>query len=149
MLNEAFAEYPGATEAFLQNKTKAIPRSDPVAAVYRGVYANVVRWRRVLNRLPDLKELRPTDTELHTLRTIKRRTNRDIIRGAAERSVFAQIFTSVHIVQGRKFASHTRFAPAQVTEMAETGHWVELPSSERADPLRGQLQRRNLLRGAR
>jgi hypothetical protein len=149
MLNEAFAEYPGATEDFLREKTRAFPRSDPVAPVYRDVYANVLRWRRVLARLPALKELRPTDSELHALRSMKRRMNRDILRGAAEQSVFANLFTSVHVAQGRRFASHTRFGPPQIVEMGQASHSIELPSSELADPMRGLLQRLTLLKGAR
>lgn len=149
MFNEAFAEYPGATEDFLREKSKICSRAATESAVYRGVYANVLRWRRVLARLPDLKELRPTDSDLHTLRTMKRRMNRDIIRGAAERSIFAEIFTSVHVAQGRKFASHTQFAPPQVVEMGEASHMIELPSSEIADPMRGLLHRATLLKDAR
>lgn len=149
MLNEVFAEYPGATEEFLRAKVKVYPRSDPVAPVYRGVYANVLRWRRVLARLPVLKELRPTDSELHALRTMRRRMNRDILRGATEHSVFANIVTSVHVAQGRRFASHNRFGSPQVVEMRQASHSVELPSSELADPMRGLLQRLSLRRGAR
>ena len=149
MLNEAFAEYPGATEDFLREKTQATSRSDPVAAVYRGVYANVLRWRRVLAKLPVLKELRPTDSELHVLRMMRQRVNRDILRRAAAQSIFADLVTSVHVAQGRRFASHTSFGLADIVEMSQASHSVELPSSEIADPMRGLIQRKTLLRNAR
>lgn len=149
MLNEVFVEYPRATEEFLREKTRACPRLDPVAPVYRGIYANVLRWRRVLAHLPKLKELRPTDSELHALRTLNQRMNRDILRHAAERSIFAKIFTNVHVAQGHRFATHTKFGPPQVTQMNQASHSVELPSSELADPMRGFLQRMTLLENAR
>lgn len=149
MLDKAFAEYPGATEEFLNAKTSILPRSVPEAHVFRGVYANALRWRRVLARLPQRKELRPSDAELQVLRGRNRRMNREIMRMAAERSIFKDIVTSMHMAQGRKFATHTKFGPPQVAEMTESSHFVELPSSERADPMRGQLERSNLLRSAR
>lgn len=149
MLDKTFAEYPGATEEFLKAKTSTLPRSAPEAHLFRGVYANVLRWRRVLARLPQRKELRPCDGELQVLRARKRRINREIMRGAAERSIFRDLVTSMHMAQGRKFATHTMIGPPQVAEMTESSHFVELPSSERADPMRGQLERSNLLRSAR
>ncbi|SDI25312.1 hypothetical protein SAMN05216603_1294 [Pseudomonas benzenivorans] len=149
MLNEAFAEYPSATVEFLETRTRPASRKEPYAHAYRSVYANALRWRRVLARLPRLYELRPTDTQLHALRSVKQRMNRDIMRGAAERSIFASLFTSVHVAQGRRFASHNNFGAPQVAEMAEASHSIELPSSELADPVGGMLRRATTLRGAR
>ncbi|QKL52920.1 hypothetical protein HI795_14245 [Ralstonia solanacearum] len=149
MLNITFTEYPSATEQFLKAKTAETSRSDPTAHVFRGVYANALRWRRVLARLPARKELRPSELELQALRAMKRRINREIMRAAEEQSVFRQMVSKSHIAQGRKFASHTPFGPPQVTEMAQSSHSVELPSSELADPMRGILERRKLLESAR
>ena len=70
MLNEAFAEYPAATEEFLKKRTRPADRKEPFAHVYRDVYANALRWRRVLAGLPQLNELRPTDSQLHALRAM-------------------------------------------------------------------------------
>jgi hypothetical protein len=148
MLNEAVAEYPGATEGFLRAQTRPSSRNERNAAVYRGVYANLLRWRRVLARLPARKELCPTDSEMHALRSMRRRMNRDILRGAAKRSVFASLVTSVHVAQGTRFASHTQRGPTQVAQMMQASHSIELPSSELADPMRGMLQRFRLLRSA-
>ena len=71
------------------------------------------------------------------------------MRVAAERSIFASICAKVHLAQGKKFASHTPFGEPQITQMAESRHFVELPSSELADPMRGQIERHNLLQSAR
>lgn len=149
MLDNAFLEYPGATEEFLKDKISTLSPSAPEAQVFQGVYANVVQWRGVLEKLPNRKELRPSDAELQVLRARKRRINREIMRVATEQSIFASICTNVHMAQGRKFASHTPFGAPQITHMAESSHFVELPSSELADPMRGQIERNNLLRNAR
>jgi hypothetical protein len=149
MLNITFTEYPSATEQFLKAKTAETSRSDPTAHVFRGVYANALRWRRVLTRLPTRNELRPSELELQALRAMKRRINREIMRAAEEQSILRQLASKSHIAQGRKFASHTQFGPPQVIEMAQSSHSVELPSSELADPMRGMLERRKLLESAR
>lgn len=149
VLDATYTEYPGAAEEFLKQKTKATPKSAPIAHVYRAVYANVLRWQRVLARLPHRKELRPTDAEVQALRAMKRRFNREVMRETEERSIFHSIVTTVHVAQGRKFASRTPFGPPQVIRMAQASHSIELPSSERADPMRGQLERLKLLEGMR
>jgi hypothetical protein len=149
MLNEAFVEYPHATEEFLRERTRAGVRQEPFAHVYRGVYANVLRWRLVLRRLPQLAELRPTDAQLQALRAMRQRVNREIMRGAAERSVFASIFTNVHLAQGRRFATHTTHSTPQVAEMQQASHSIELPSSELADPVGGMLRRAKALAASR
>lgn len=149
MLNEAFAEYPNATEEFLKARTRATGRAECFASVYRSVYANVLRWRLVLRRLPKLNELRPTDGQLHALRAMRQRVNREIMRGASERSVFASIFTKVHLAQGRRFATHTSHGAPQVAEMQQASHSIELPNSELSDPVGGMLRRARTLAASR
>lgn len=149
MLEYAFHEYPEATEEFLKDKTTTLSPSAPEAPVFHGVYANILQWRSVLENLPNRKEFRPSDAELQVLRARKRRINREIMRVATEQSIFASICTNIHMAQGRKFASHMPFGAQQITEMAESSHMVELPSSELADPMRGQIERNHLLRNAR
>jgi hypothetical protein len=149
MLNAAFAEYPGATVEFLRERTKTTRRTEPFAAVYRGVYANALKWRRVLKRLPPRKELRPTDGQLHVLRAMRQRINREIMRTAGERSVFAGLFTSVHVAQGQRFTSHTADSEPQVFDMQASSHSMELPSSELSDPVGGMLARAKQLAASR
>ncbi|MDT4850101.1 hypothetical protein FQZ97_842420 [compost metagenome] len=149
MLQVLFDEYPAATDEFLKEKAKTCTRSAPEAEAYRKVYASVLRWHRVLRRLPSLNELRPNDSELHILRTLKHRLNRAILRDAAERSIFANLVSGVHVAQGRKVVIRTPYGSPQVVPMSEASHSIELPSSELADPMRGQLQRIHLLRDAR
>lgn len=149
MLNEAFCEYPDSTEQFLKSRTRPSARKEPFAHVYRGVYANALRWRRVLMRLPELNELKPTDAQRHALRAMMQRMQREVLRAAREASVFASLFRNVHIAQGQQFASHTGFGPPQVTAMKAASHEVELPSSELADPVGGVLWRARMLANAR
>lgn len=149
MLNEAFAEYPAATEEFLKSRTTTAERQAPFAFVYRGMYASVLRWRLVLRRLPRLNELRPADAQLQALRAMRQRVNREIMRGAAQKSVFASIFTNVHLAQGRRFATHTAHGAPQIVEMQQASHSIELPSSELADPVGGMLRRAKALSASR
>lgn len=149
MLNEAFAEYPDATAKFLHLRTRPKARNEPFAHVYRGIYASVLRWHRVLSRLPQLHELRPTDAQRHALRAMQMRMDREIMRGAGERSIFASIFTNLHLAQGLRFASHTVHGAPQVVNMQKTSLSMELPSSELADPVGGMLRRAKVLGAGR
>jgi len=149
MLNEAFVEYPNATVEFLKERTRPAERSKPFSHVYRGVYANALRWRRVLAQLPRLNELRPTDSQLHALRAMQSRLNREILRGAKERSIFAALVTQMHIAQGRRFVVRTEHGLTSISEMKHASHAIELPSSELADPVGGMLRRAQRLRASR
>lgn len=149
MLNEAFVEYPNATIEFLEERTRPAHRSKPFSHVYRGVYANALRWRRVLARLPQLNELRPTDSQLHALRAMQSRLNREILRAAKERSVFAAVVTQMHIAQGRRFVARTEHGLTSISEMQHASQAIELPSSELADPVGGMLRRAQRLGASR
>lgn len=148
LLNQAFVEYPNATVEFLKMHTGPTARSSPHSRLYRGVLANALRWKRVLERLPRLKELRPTDLQLRALHMMQWRRNAEIMRIARERSVFASLATQVNLAQGRKFASHFGRGTPQVSETVETKHSMELPSSETADPVGGALTRVGTLSAA-
>lgn len=67
-----------------------------------------------------IAELRPTDSELQALRQMMWRRNREVLRIAHERSVFASLATHVHVAQGHRFASHVSHSPPQVSQMVET-----------------------------
>lgn len=149
MLNETFSEYPDATVEFLRPRTRPAARHEPFSHVYRGVYANALKWHRVLSKLPKRNELRPTDSQRHALRAIRQRINRDIIRMAEKNSIFASLSTKMHVAQGRRFASHSDHGVPQVVQMQETSHSVELPSSELADPVGGMLRRARALAASR
>lgn len=149
MLNEVFTEYPTATVEFLKSRADSLGDSATSVQMYREFLEHASGWREVLASLPRLNELRPTDTQLYALHGMRLRMNREIIRVAEERSIFAAVATRVQIAQGRRFASHTMFGPAQVVDMQEASHSIELPSSELADPVGGMLRRAKALEGSR
>lgn len=149
MLNEAFAEYPAATVGFLESRTGSLGDDRLSVRMYREFLEHASAWREVLASLPRLNELRPTDTQLYALHGMRQRMNREIMRVAEERSIFAAMTTRIQIAQGRRFASHTTFGPAQVVDMQEASHSIELPSSELADPVGGMLRRARALEGSR
>jgi hypothetical protein len=149
MLDYLFVEYPGSAKTFLKSKAKAFPKTSEVGKLYRGVYAFALQWGRVLGHLPELAELRPSDREVFTLRQLRQNMNRDIMREAERRSIFAQVTTKVTIRQGRRIATHHPFGKAQVAELQQTGHFIELPTSELADPVGGMMRRAQMLRSAR
>jgi len=146
MLNIAFQEYPNATAEYLATTVKQVEKSSPIGAVYRFVYASVLRWQRVLAKLPERKELWPTDSEKSALRAIRTRFGREVSRMAMEKSVFRAVVNSEAVAQGRRVASHSKHGVASVNQLASVSHSIELPSSEVADPLRGILLRNNLVR---
>lgn len=148
LLNQAFVEYPNATVEFLRANARPEARTMSHARLYRAVLANALRWQRVLGRLPRLKELRPDDQQVRALQTMHWRRNGEIMRIARERSVFASLATQVNVAQGRKFATHYGRGTPQVTEMIQTRHSMELPSSELADPAGGALTRLRTLAAA-
>ncbi|TBR11656.1 MAG: hypothetical protein EPO47_01535 [Rugosibacter sp.] len=149
MLNDAFEEYPGATEKYLEEKVKTVAKNSPAGNMYRGVYANALRWKRVLNQLPALNELRPSDPQLFALGQLRAKINRDVNRQARQMSVFASFAKTSHLLQGRRFVTRTPSGPPQIAEMKSFGQTIELPSSERADPIGGMIKRARLLGAAK
>lgn len=145
MLNAAYAEYPNATFEFLQPRTRSAQRREPYAHVYRAILSNALRWRRVLQRLPRLQELRTGEAQRQALQAVRQRINRDIMKAAEDGSVMAVFATKVNIAQGRRSATHTAFGPPQVVEMQRHSYAIELPSSELADPVGGLVRRRQQL----
>lgn len=145
MFNEIYLEYPGAAEDYLRKKAEEVDAETEVGTIYRGLLENILQWRVFLDELPNVTELRASSLENIALSNVKSRVNRDIHKGAEEKSVFASLFSKNTIVQGSRFAAYNRNGPPSITHMVRSSHSVELPSSELADPLRGLIRRRRLL----
>jgi len=145
MFQEIYAEYPGAAEVYLLEKVKEVDAHTPAGTIYKDFMEHILEWREFLNKLPELKELRATEQERIALRNLRSRVNRDIQKEAEEQSIFASIDSKSVIVQGNRFAAYVDDRPPMVTQMFESSHSIELPSSELADPLRGIMRRRKLL----
>ncbi|QZA82255.1 hypothetical protein [Deefgea piscis] len=149
MLENAFLEFPATTEAFLTEKLASLPLVTPEAIIFQKTLAHAVEWRKIFEQLPYRKELRPSDTELQVLQARKRRFNREINKMAKEKSIFASICSTEHLVQGRRFTTHSSHSGPQIMQMAAYSHSIELPFSELADPMGGEIERYSMRRNAR
>lgn len=145
MLDIAYLEYPGATMTFLRARVSAAAKLLPHGRLYRGVLANGLRWQRVLDKLPRLRELEPTSLQWRAIREQRQRMHREVMRMARARSVFASIVTNLNVSQGHRFATHTQHGAPQVSAMREASHSIELPSTELSDPVGGFLRRATFL----
>lgn len=148
MLPVAMNEFPGATEDFLKAHTRNDRRNAPSAPLYRGALAHSLRWRRVIGQLPKRKELRPTAEQARALRAMRYRQNQEVMRAADKRSIFRQIATTVHVAQGNRFVSHMEQGTTSISTMTSFSHSVELPSSERSDPLGALIRRKAALKAS-
>lgn len=149
LLHLVYAEYPGAMEEFLKSKRLTFPKDSLEGVVYRSLYASALAWRRVLQRLPVRRELHISDKQRQILGARSRRIQRVAMRTAHRGSVFYDMVNHVNIAQGHKFASHFEGGAPVITELRSMSHSVELPSSERADPMRGLLERMQLRKDGR
>jgi hypothetical protein len=149
MLPAVMEEFPGAAESFLRLRTRSDRRRQPYAALYRGVFARALHWRRILERLPERGELRPSDHELHVLNARRQWEAQEAMRVARERSFFRHLATTVHTAQGMRFVSHHEHGTSAISGMAALSHSIELPSSEVRDPVRASMHRRLNLRASR
>jgi hypothetical protein len=149
LLPEAMKEFPGATEDFLLQRTRLNQRSQPYAPLYRSIYAGALTWRRVLRRLPRRGELHPRDSELHALRAAHQGHAQEVMRSARKHSIWALFATTIHTAQGLRFVSHMQHGTSAISAMAAHSHSIELPSSERSDPVGGLILRSRTLRGSK
>lgn len=150
LLNDVFIEYPSATEEFLNARSKDLDPKAPYASMYQSVGQNVDRWKRVLEELPRLKELKPSETEWLAIRALAIRFSRDVNRRAEQESILGQLFAKkVHIAQGRKSTSLFGPGAMQVIRFGEFSQSVEFPSSHVSDPLGAEIRRKTILAASR
>jgi hypothetical protein len=149
MFNILFLEFPGATEEFLEPLAKPALKRQRGYKIFRGVHANAVRWRKLLECLPQRAELRISDTDLFAYRSVRLKMGRFITRQAEAQSVFAGMVTKRSMAQGRRFASRIGDFSPTITDLNSVGHSMELPSSELADPMRGLMTRMSYLENSR
>lgn len=105
-------------------------------------------WHRA--QLP-LREFAMTPEMRLTLSELKRRENRDILRGAREKSILGQLFQSKHF----KYSSRVSVDVVVGNKVEETtlamnpySLSVEMPLSEQTDPVAGESRRSRLWKGA-
>ncbi len=104
-----------------------------------------------LEGLPRLREFAMTPEMGLTLSSLKRSENRAIHQRSRETSVFAQLFTTQHFKYANKTAVEFvvgNKVQETMLEMSPYSLSVEMPLSERTDPVSGAARRRGLCRGA-
>jgi hypothetical protein len=139
-------QFPSTTCQILRADTSAFK---DIAAAQQAL-ARLDELESMLAQLPELRELAMTPAMRLVHASFKRGENRDIQRGARERSVFRHIATELHF----KYATRTIIEMAlgsdiQETSMTMDAHSLstELPLSEGTDPLYGNLYRLRLAKG--
>lgn len=146
LLVEIYKEYPRGTERFISEKIKTLDKKKPSKKVYQHVHAAILKWQARFEALPKISELAPTDRERYVVRQVNVRWHRDIQNDAHKKSIFASIFANRSIIiQGNRFAAFGEFGPPVVTQMEGLEHSIELPVSEFADPMGGEMRRFKLL----
>lgn len=140
------AEFPWTTQRLLASATSPFKSLELANAAL----AALVELESALNDLPRLREFAMTPEMRLTLSGLRRSERRDIERHAGKNSLLSQLFTTQHF----KYSNRTSIELAigdQVhetsLEMAPYSVSIELPHSERTDPVSGADQRSSLWRG--
>lgn len=111
---------------------------------------SLLKDKTELDALPWLRELGMTPEMRLANASIRRRFNREVGRGAAERSIFSHIFTTQHFKYSQSTSIEVEVAGEvreQTLQMASHQISVELPVSEGTDPLLGKLCRSSMWNG--
>jgi hypothetical protein len=139
--NYLLVEFPHAIRQFLNIKSKTLERSSSLGKCIRAVSRAIKSWDAVLRTLPLARELRPSEANLLTMRVTQIREQREIFRQARARSVFASSVTQFNSKQGTAVITRIAGQPPVLIQLKTFSHALELPSSERSDPLWGYMQR--------
>lgn len=139
-------EFPWTTRQLLS------PESSPFKSVEMAneALAALEKQETWLEGLPRLREFAMTPEMRLILSSLKRSENRAIHRHSMETSVFAQFVTTQHFKYANKTAVEFVVGEAvkeTTLEMSPYSLSVELPLSERTDPVSGATRRRALWRG--
>lgn len=138
-------EYPGETRDFLQASLSNLKTGELLRAVQQ-ILKLIADWEDVLRSLPNLPELTPGPEKRLSLSMVRRRQHEETRRGAHEKSVLTDMFTQIHVKQGRRVISRMPDGQTHISEMRPLTVQFELPNSEVLDPLQGQINRMVFLR---
>ncbi|CAN7410161.1 hypothetical protein [Duganella sp. LjRoot269] len=140
-------EYPDSSEKFFLKKKKTKISSKNAASLYSSAMKTLVKSKNDRQALPSLDELRPSSSQHLAMIHQDIKTNREIGRAAEEKSIFSSIAKKVRILQGTKVATIMYDGRTSITKMGTMSYSIELPRSERADPVGGLIQRQSWLQG--
>jgi hypothetical protein len=151
LLVHLISEYPVTLANWLESKVKSISEDSkdaPFAQMYRHHHARAEPFRAALNELPTLSELSPTSPQQLALQQRRVRSQREVNKAANAQSVFSQIAKRVTILQGKQVATVMPNGNLEISNMAEFSYSIELPMSERADPVGALMKRIDYLHNA-
>jgi len=139
-------EFPWTTRRLLSSEDSPFTSVEKANEALRALEEQET-W---LEGLPRLREFAMTPEMRLTLSSLKRSESRAIHRHSKEGSVFSQLFTTQHFKYANKTA--VEFVVGDkiketTLEMSPYSLSVELPLSERTDPVSGAARRRALWRG--
>ena len=141
-------EYADSSEKFLLEKKKINIFSKNAASLYSSAMRYLIKSKSERAALPNLDELKPSSSQRLAMIHQDIKTNREINRAAEEKSIFSSFAKKVRILQGKKVATLMYDGRTSITEMGNMSYSIELPRSERADPVGGLIRRISWLQGA-
>lgn len=148
ILDFMLTEYPSFSTAFLEKKVSESKKDSTEFAVYNQAYLFAKAYDDARQELPTLNELAPSSQQQIAMHQRNVRSQREIGRIASEKSIISQFANQVTILQGTRVATLMPNGALNVTEMHSMTYSIELPMSERADPLGGMINRSEILGSA-
>lgn len=148
IIEYAILEYPDSSEKFFIGKKKIKSSSRNAASLYFSAMKFLIKSKSERETLPNLDELKPSSSQRLAMIHQDIKMNREIGRAAGEKSIFSSIAKKVRILQGTKVATIMYDGRTSITEMGSMSYSIELPRSERADPVGGLIRRISYLQGA-
>jgi hypothetical protein len=147
LLQHHMQEYPYTTQRLLEGADAEWKANFPIIAK---AVSMLKQQADALEQEPRLKELALSRKEQIALQGLKLREQREIHRHAEQPSVLSAFVKQSHFKYSHDVAVETTAQGQtfeQVISMQSHGIWVELPLSERLDPLTGRLRRNRLWDG--
>lgn len=148
MIEYIVDEYPNSLEKFLLEKMKKKTLSKESILLYSSGMKILMKSKNGRETLSSLDELKPSSSQRLAMIHQNIKTNREIGCAAEEKSIFSSIAKKVRIMQGIKVATIMYDGRTSISEMGSMSYSIELPQSERADPVGGLIQRVSWLQGA-
>lgn len=116
-----------------------VPDTDAAYGHVQEVLQRLAAYRAALSAIPDMKELYPSERQRHLARVRDQEMMRDAMKGADARSPLLSLFTTQHILHGRRTLAYVegpggerRAMPMDLNKHSVT---MEMPSLEWVDPV--------------
>ncbi len=134
-------EYPETTKRYLTDQLATLPDGSEVRAMTEGVLKHLDEIGAMYEQLPILKELQIGTEKLAIFRSFKREEQREIHAIAEEMSIARLLTTNVSLKYGKAFVYRFNGHYSPVTPLGAFSAYIEVPFSERYDPVAGLYRR--------